>query len=302
VSTGNGRARTRGDRAATPGTLVLIGGAASIAGGALGAFIEIARAREGARIVGLTTASSDPAGSARAWLADFEAAGATNVEIPIVRRREDANDAGIARAVREADAIFLGGGDQVHLVAAVGGTPVGEAIYESFCRGATVCGTSAGAAALTETTLAGGEIDVYGNEVEMYIGPGLGLLGCGALIDTHFAQRRRLHRLFVAIAGYPSLLGLGIDEDTALVVRGRSAEVRGQGGVTFVDGRTVSYDNASEITTGGQLTLSHLRVGLIGTGHRFDLERRELEALLDGSTKPAAAASELPQAKAMAGE
>lgn len=302
MSTGNGRARTRGDRTATPGTLVLIGGGASITGAALGAFLEIARARDGARIIGLTTASSDPTRSARAWLADLHAAGATNVEIPIVRRREDACDARIARTVREADAIFLGGGDQVHLVATIGGTPVGDAVYDAFCRGVPVCGTSAGAAALTETTLAGGEIDIYGDEVEMYIGPGLGLLGCGALIDTHFAQRRRLHRLFVAIAGYPSLLGLGIDEDTALVVRGHSAEVRGKGGVTFVDGRTVSYDNASEITTGGQLTLSHLRVGLIGAGHRFDLERRELEALLDGRAKPPGAASELPQAKAMVGE
>jgi cyanophycinase len=219
-----------------------------------------------------------------------------------VQREEGSLGAAFARALREADAIFLGGGDQVHLVATIGGTPVGDAVYEAFCHGATVCGTSAGAAALTETTLAGGEIDIYGNEVEMYIGPGLGLLGCGALIDTHFAQRRRLHRLFVAIAGYPSLLGLGIDEDTALVVRGHSAEVRGKGGVTFVDGRTVSYDNASEITTGGQLTLSHLRVGLIGSGHRFDLERRELELLLDGSAQPVGAASELPQAKAMVGE
>jgi cyanophycinase len=143
-----------------------------------------------------------------------------------------------------------------------------------------VCGTSAGAAALTETTLAGGEVDEDGNEVEMYIGPGLGLLCYRALIDTHFAQRRRLHRLFVAIAGYPQLLGLGIDEDTGLVVHGSVGEVVGKGGVTFVDGRdTVRFDNASQVKKGGELTLSHLRVGLVGTGQRFDLEARELEVL-----------------------
>ena len=82
------------------------------------------------------------------------------------------------------------------------------------------------------------------------------------------------HRLFVAIAGYP-LLGLGIDEDTALVVHGHVGEVVGRGGVTFVDGRdTVRYDNASRVTKGGELTLSHLRVGLVGTAHKFDLRAR----------------------------
>jgi len=160
---------------------------------------------------------------------------------------------------------------------------VGEAIRDAFVRGAVVCGTSAGAAALTETTMAGGEVDEDGNEVEMYIGPGLGLLCFGTLIDTHFAQRRRLHRLFVAIAGYPQLLGLGIDEDTGLIVRGNVGEVVGKGGVTFVDGRdTVRFDNASQVKKGGELTLSHLRVGLVGTGQRFDLEARELAALVRG--------------------
>ena len=72
-----------------------------------------------------------------------------------------------------------------------------------------------------------------------------------------------------------------IDEDTALVVHGEVGEVVGKGGVTFVDGRdTVRYDNASRVTKGGELTLSHLRVGLVGTGHKFDLRLRELVALI----------------------
>jgi len=159
------------------------------------------------------------------------------------------------------------------------------AVFQGNSYGAVVCGTSAGAAALTETTLAGGEVDEDGNEVEMYIGPGLGLLCFGALIDTHFAQRRRLHRLFVAIAGYPQLLGLGIDEDTGLVVHGSIGEVVGKGGVTFVDGRdTVRFDNASQVKKGGELTLSHLRVGLVGTGQLFDLEARELVRLVSSET------------------
>jgi cyanophycinase len=116
----------------------------------------------------------------------------------------------------------------------------------------------------------------------MYIGPGLGLLGHETLIDTHFAQRRRLQRLFLAVADYRNLFGLGLDEDTALVVHGHVGEVVGKGGVTFVDGRTVRYDNADTLTKGAQLTLSHLRVGVVGTGHRLDLRARELTVLLEG--------------------
>ena len=273
-----GRARRIGRRPPNgSGLLVLIGGACSPTGDALGAFVAETR---GGPIVGLTTASADPVGSARAWIRDFEEAGAPDVHFPIVARREDAERADIARRIAGAAGVFLGGGDQIKLVATISGTPVEEAIRAVWQRGGAICGTSAGAAALTETTLAHGEVDEQGNEVEMYIGPGLGLLGYRALIDTHFAQRRRLHRLFVAIADYPELLGLGIDEDTAFVVRGHVGTVAGRGGVTFVDGRTVRYDNAGQVSRGGQITLSHLRVGLIGTGHEFDLRERELVAVL----------------------
>jgi cyanophycinase len=106
------------------------------------------------------------------------------------------------------------------------------------------------------------------------------------MIDTHFAQRRRLHRLFVAISRNPELMGLGIDEDTALVVNGNVGQVVGQGGVTFVDGRTVRFDNADELTTEGQLTLSHLRVGIVGRGYAFNLRERELEDLVQADRAP----------------
>ena len=196
--------------------------------------------------------------------------------------RDTANDASIADRVRSAAGVFLGGGDQVHLITTLSGTLVGEAIRDAFvARRGRVRNERRGGRAYRDDAWQAASSMRDGNEVEMYIGPGLGLLCFKALIDTHFAQRRRLHRLFVAIAGYPQLLGLGIDEDTALVVHGSIGEVVGKGGVTFVDGRdTVRFDNASEVKNGGELTLSHLRVGLVGTGQKFDLEARELEALV----------------------
>jgi cyanophycinase len=270
------------------GTLILIGGSLNPAGPALDAFLRLSGAREGGKVVGFTTASTDPVSSAVAWKDAFATAGAVNIEFPIIDRRTRAQDARIAQMVLDARGIFLGGGDQVQLVATLGGSRVGRAIKEAFSLGAIVCGTSAGAAALSDTMLAGGEIDEEGQEVPLYLGPGFGLLGFSALVDTHFSKRGRLQRLFRRVAENPELMGLGIDEDTALVVRGHVAEVIGRGSVYFVDGRGVRFDNAEEAKKGAPLTLSFLRVGIVGAGYPFDLRERELEILLrrDGDETP----------------
>jgi cyanophycinase len=275
----NGDTRRRRLRDAA-GTLILIGGGTTATGEPIASFIELTRATEGAPIVGFTTASSQVALARDAWLADLKAAGATNLTIPLVESREDACNQQVVQLVRTARGIFLGGGDQVKLVSTLGGTPLEEAIREAYMDGAIICGTSAGAAALTKTTLAGNEVDDEGKLVEQYVGPGLGLLGYHTLIDTHFTQRRRLYRLFVAIAEFPALMGLGIDEDTALIVKREIGTVVGKGGVTFVDGSSVRFNNAADVTRAPELTISALRVGIVGTGQQFNLKKREIVALL----------------------
>jgi cyanophycinase len=270
--------RRRTDRHS--GTLVLIGGACEPTGPAFGSFIGLSNGRQGGKVVAFTTASADPAGSARDWLETFAAAGAENVEIPIVDSRDRAQDRRIAKMLQDADGIFLGGGDQVQLVATLGGSRVYRAMREAYARGAVVCGTSAGAAALTETILAGGEPDEYGRMIDLHLGPGFGMMGFRAVIDTHFAQRRRLQRLFMVVAQNPELMGLGIDEDTAMIVRGHLGEVVGRGSVTFVDGRGIRFDNADQCMHGSPLTLSYLRVGIVGAGSTFDLRERELDILV----------------------
>ncbi|MGI9090776.1 MAG: cyanophycinase [Gemmatimonadaceae bacterium] len=264
------------DQAQSAPPLVLIGGGTTPNGAALDSFISLARGRDGGRIVVLTTASGDPAASARQWRRDFAGAGCSNTNIPIIATRDQARHPRTAEILASADGIFLGGGNQVKLVSVLGGTCAATAIREAHVRGVVVGGTSAGAAALAKTTLAGNETDGGGQLVEQYIGPGLGLISQPTIIDTHFSQRRRLYRLFVALAEYPSLMGLGIDEDTALVLRDNVGQVVGAGGVTFVDGRGVKYSNAGTRRDGTPLTLSAVRVGIVGAGHSFNLESREL--------------------------
>lgn len=271
--------RRRSDRHS--GSLVLIGGACEARGEALGSFLSLSQAYDGGRIVALTTASVDPSSSAREWMNAFAEAGAENVTIPVVDSRDRAQDRKVAAMIRGADGIFLGGGDQVHLVATIGGSRVERALRDAYADGAVIGGTSAGAAALTETILAGGEPDEYGQMIDLHLGPGFGMLGFRAVIDTHFAQRRRLQRLFMVVAQNPELMGLGIDEDTAIVIHGHLGEVTGRGSVTFVDGRGIRFDNADECMEGKPLTLSYLRVGIVGAGSTFNLRERELEVLVE---------------------
>jgi cyanophycinase len=264
------------DRAQGP--LVLIGGATTPRGAALREFVKRSRGKQDGYVVGLTSASGNPAASARQWVRDLRIAGCKHVDIPIVQSREEAGNTQITDQIAQASGIFLGGGDQVKLVSILAGTPIEEAIRDARLRGVVIGGTSAGAAALAKTTLAGNEIDEYGNLIKQYIGPGIGLIRHQAIIDTHFSQRRRLYRLFVAIAQFPELMGLGIDEDTALVIEGERGHIVGAGGVTFVDGRGITYSNADKLRDGAQLTLSAIRVGIIGSGHTFNLRTRELLA------------------------
>lgn len=259
------------------GPLILIGGNATVNGQALSAFFEAARAQRGEQVVGITAASHEPQESAHFWASAFKSVGVDHAHFPMIDRKDKARDASIAAMIDESRGVFLGGGDQVKLVAALAGTETEDAIKRLHMRGGVVAGTSAGAAAQSTLTMAGGEIDIEGNLVEQYLGPGMGLLGFDCIVDTHFSQRRRLQRLFLVIARNTQLFGLGIDEDTALVVRGTLGEVVGSGGVTFVDGRdTVRFDNADTLEAGRQLTLSHLRVGIVGTKYHLDLRMRDL--------------------------
>lgn len=273
--------------ASARGTLVLVGGALEVDGAAMRSFVDLVLAQPDPMVVGFTSASADPAASAVAWRKDLHDAGLPRVDIPILdrsSRRFEAHDQEVAAAIDASAGVFLGGGDQVKLVATLAGTQTCAALKRLFIRGGTVCGTSAGAAALTELTMAGGEVDEEGNLVEQYLGPGLGLLGHRTVIDTHFSQRRRLQRLFLVVAENPTLMGLGIDENTALVVRGSVGCVVGAGGVTFVDGeRSVRFDNAGDLEVARQLTVSALRVGIVGSRYELDLVERELSVLVNAA-------------------
>lgn len=224
-----------------------------------------------ARIVVLTAASTVPqilwAGYERA----FAALGVQHCVELGLSSREEADAPAAVREILAADGVFLTGGDQRRLLSVLGGSAVAEAMRRARAqRGLCVAGTSAGAAALSRQMLAGGRAPLLPEKDVVLLDEGLDLMP-GAIIDQHFSERRRLARLMSAVAQHPQLLGVGIDEDTALVVERGAIEVVGTGAVTLLDGRHMA-SSIERAQPGDRLTLAGLRIHVLQAGQRLGLQ------------------------------
>ena len=176
--------------------------------------------------------------------------------------------------MRDATGIFMTGGNQLRLSSTIGGTRLADAVLERFRQGAVVAGTSAGASAMSSHMIAFGASGATPKHRMAQIAAGLGVLP-GVIVDQHFQQRNRLGRLLSLIAQNPSLLGLGVDEDTAGVVGpDHIMEVIGRGSITVVDGARSETD-AWEVHGHRPLMISGVVLHSLPAGYRFDLRRRE---------------------------
>ncbi len=143
-------------------------------------------------------------------------------------------------------------------------------MHDLHKRGGLIAGTSAGASAQGETMLVTGSGQESYRIGDLHLAPGLGLIP-GVIIDQHFAERGRIGRLLGAVAHNPRLLGIGIDEDTAIVVNEDSFEVIGAGGVTIVDAARLSHSNIAETTPERVLSMHDVTLHALSAGDRFDL-------------------------------
>ncbi|MGZ3182456.1 MAG: cyanophycinase [Telluria sp.] len=250
------------------GHLVVIGGAEDRhdAKAILSRFLELAGGPD--QDIAVITAASESAH--RMWEVydkTFRDLGATRHEHVHIESREDANNPDLVDKVARAGGIFITGGDQKRLLALIGGTALDTALHQAFEEhGACIAGTSAGASAMSGHMLADGG-SASGPPL---LGAGLGLIH-RAVIDQHFAERQRLTRLLTVVAQNPYLQGIGIDEDTALVIeRGAAIEVIGDGAVTILDGRDIT-SNIADAGDGGTPELFDMRLHLLPAGTRYAL-------------------------------
>lgn len=254
------------------GPLLLIGGHEEPRGDVLEAFA--AAAGEGGRIALLTAATTEPEAALRRYRETFARLGMGEVAHVAAQHRSDCALREAADAVARADGVFFTGGDQLRITSLVGGTAVEAALRAALARGAVVGGTSAGASAMTDTMIVGGHDEEAARRASIRMCPGLGLLRA-AVVDQHFAQRGRINRLVSALAQNPGVLGIGLDENTAILVRDeKRLEVLGDGTVTILDGRGADLVEASELDVERPVALGPAALWVLRRGHAFDLSRR----------------------------
>ncbi len=262
-------------------TLFIIGGAEDRVGKAslLRHFIKLAGGRR-SRLVLIPTASSFQDEVVASYTEVFTRLGAPGVDVVNPATRAESHDPDLVALVDGATGIFMSGGSQLRLSQLLPGTPLGEALHRAHDRGAVVGGTSAGASIMSDFMISMGEEGVTPRQRASQISAGLGLVR-GVVVDQHFDQRSRYGRLMSVIAPSPHLLGIGIDEDTAIVVSGgRDFTVRGAGGVFVVDCTTAVTD-AADARAGAPMLVSGATVHTLPSGSTFDLVERRLTAFVE---------------------
>ncbi len=254
------------------GSLVIIGGAEDKQGDCV-VLREFVRKAGGvkARIAVMTAATSKPREVGDDYTRVFERLGAESVEVVHTENREDSQREDSLRTIKQATGIFFTGGDQSRIVDFIKGTPLDEAIHKRHEEGAVIGGTSAGAAMMPTQMIEGGESVSHPSVDAVSIGPGMGFLP-DILVDQHFAQRGRLGRLLAALVLEPEVLGLGIDEDTAIIVNGDEFEVVGQGAVTVVDETTSTHNNLEGLLKDEPIALCGVRLHMLPRGYKFNLK------------------------------
>ena len=255
------------------GTLLLIGGGEDRKGEKriLQCFAQ--RAGGGAVAV-ITAASSDPHGLFEEYLSGFRDLGVDRIAHIHVEGREQGADESLIEKIRSADGIFFSGGDQARFTSKVGGTLICDAIRERYEEGAIIGGTSSGASIMPETMIVGGDGDEsHRIQMSLMMAPGLGLLG-GVIVDQQFAQRGRIGRLLGAVAQNPRILGLGIDEDTAVLFDGAEFKVLGSGAVYVADARAMTYTNISEEEPDRVMSAFDIKIHVLSDGDKFNFDER----------------------------
>jgi cyanophycinase len=253
------------------GTLVIVGGGEDRTGErAVLARVAGLAGGDTARIVVLGTATSVPDDLGPTYEKAFDGIGVSEVTFLPCASREEANDPNTVDAIERATGVFFTGGDQSRIAGVFGGSDADTALHAAWERGAVVAGTSAGAAMMSSTMILGGGEQIPTTSVRT--GPGLGFVS-GIVVDMHFAERGRIARLLAVVAMFPHELGLGIDEDTAVVVTGSHFEVIGSGSVTVVD---AGHATGVRIPAGGNgpIALTGARIHVLPTGYAFELATR----------------------------
>ncbi|MBC7412252.1 MAG: cyanophycinase [Bacteroidia bacterium] len=228
------------------------------------------------RVEVITTASKIPDSVGPEYLRAFEYFGASNVGVLKIENREDANNPEVVERMKAADTVMFTGGDQLRLTSILGGTQFEEVLLHKYLHEEFVyAGTSAGAAAASNSMIYQGSSSEALRKGEVKIASGLGLIN-DVIIDTHFVQRGRIGRLFQAVTANPKVLGIGLGEDTGLLIINAHMEAIGSGLVILVDGRSIRSTNLTQVELGQPISIENLVVHVLGNHDLYDLKTHKM--------------------------
>ena len=222
-----------------------------------------------------TIATEYPKEAASKYKKAFGEIGVRHIEILDISKRRDAYKKENISLIKKASLIFFTGGDQLKITSLLGGSPAYSALKEMYDKGIYIVGTSAGASVMSGTMIIDGNNEEAPKKCILEMSPGLGLIK-NVIVDQHFDQRGRIGRLLTGVAQNPEVLGIGIDENTAIVVN-KDGEILviGEGAVYFIDGSEISYTNVSEQNNEEVLSMYNVKLHVLKNGNRKKKIKKE---------------------------
>ncbi len=239
-------------------------------------FVSETRIKKRSRIEIITSASSIPEEMGKEYIKALHKIGAENCGALIIRTRKEADKPTNLKRLQEADAVFATGGTQLALTSILGGTEFYGLLLEKLNKSDFIyAGTSAGAAAASESMIIDGGSTEADYKGEVSTTTGLGLIQ-NIIFDTHFIERGRIARLFEIVVSNPAILGVGLEENTALFIHNDKMEAIGPGMAILLDGRQISASNLLDVVQGAPLSIENMTLHLMSEHDIFDLKTRRL--------------------------
>lgn len=265
------------DREIIGGHLLVIGGAEDKYNERriLRKFLELAGG-EKAEVLIVPVASDFPEFAADVYTQAFRNLGVANPRVLRATSRQDVFDANVDDLLGGVTGVFITGGDQMRLVSLLGGTQFSARLRQLVRETDIVlAGTSAGAAGMSTSMIVRGESTPHPHKNSVRLSPGLGFLK-NIIIDQHFTERGRISRLITAVSYNPYNLGIGIDENTAIILdKAGNLEAFGAGAITVVDGSEITYNEIAEVDDNDSFSVFGIRLHILENGLSYDYLRRK---------------------------
>lgn len=225
----------------------------------------------------ITTASEIPKETGQKYLDAFSRLGNENVGVMHIKEREDALNQEYLERIEQAEGVLFTGGNQLRLTTILGGTELLKIMLKRYQNeNFVLAGTSAGAMAMSSTMIYHGSSSEALLKGEVKMSRGLGFIK-DVTFDSHFIKRGRFGRLCQAIASNPVCIGIGLGEDTALLItKGDRMEAIGSGLVIIVEGDDIKYTNLADIEDGQPISIENLTVHVLSQGHSYIFSERRM--------------------------